>query len=54
MGGIEPVGHPVGQAERIRLLTDPGAVKKVAPDPALPWTETEPVLPGPYPQWTGD
>ena len=43
-----------GQAERIRLLTDPGAVKKVAPDPALPWTETEPVLPGPYPQWTGD
>ena len=40
-----------GQAERLHLITDPEAVKKVASAPELPYEQPERVLPGPDMLW---
>ncbi len=39
-------------AERLQMIFDPAAVRKVAPDPDLPEGKREPVLPGPFEQFS--
>ena len=37
--------------DRLQMILDPAAVKKVAADTDLPWEQEETVLPGPYEQF---
>ena len=40
-----------GETDKLHLLSDPGEVKTVRADDALPWRDTEQVLPGPFAQF---
>ncbi|QUC66258.1 right-handed parallel beta-helix repeat-containing protein [Aristaeella hokkaidonensis] len=39
------------QIERLKMIMDPGKVRKVSADKDLPWTQEEQVLPGPWKAW---
>ena len=40
------------QIERLKMIMDPGKVRKVSADKDLPWVQEEQVLPGPWKEFT--